>query len=49
MFYSKKCGAIKSVNIEKHRKKRVLFSKAKYALVEFAHEGSVDVRYYFDK
>ena len=43
MFYSKKCGAIKSVTIEKHRKKKTSFAKAKYALVEFAHKDSVEV------
>lgn len=43
MFYSKKCGAIKSVKIEKHRKKKTAFDKAKYALVEFAHKDSVEV------
>lgn len=43
MFYSKKCGAIKSVKIEKHRKKKASFNKAKYALVEFAHKDSVEV------
>ena len=43
MFYSKKCGAIKSVTIEKHRKKKTAFAKAKYALVEFAHKDSVEV------
>ncbi len=45
MFYSKKCGAIKSVTIEKHRKKKTSFAKAKYALVEFAHRDSVEVRW----
>ena len=44
MFYSKKCGAIRSVTIEKHRKKKTSFAKAKYALVEFAHKDSVEVR-----
>ncbi len=43
MFYSKKCGAIKSVKIEKHRKRKATFDKAKYALVEFAHKDSVEV------
>ena len=43
MFYSKKCGAIKSVKIEKHRKKKAAFAKANYALVEFAHKDSVEV------
>ena len=43
MFYSKKCGAIRSVTIEKHRKK-LSRAKAKYALVEFAHLDSVEVR-----
>ncbi len=43
MFYSKKCGAIKSVTIERHRKKKTSFAKAKYALVEFAHKDSVEV------
>lgn len=43
MFYSKKCGAIKSVTIEKHRKKKTSFAKAKYALVEFAHKDSMEV------
>ena len=44
MFYSKKCGAIKSVKIEKHRKKKAAFAKAMYALVEFAHKDSVEVQ-----
>ena len=43
IFYSKKCGAIKSVKIEKHRKKKAAFAKANYALVEFAHKDSVEV------
>ena len=43
MFYSKKCGAIKSVKVEKHRKKKSAFAKANYALVEFAHKDSVEV------
>ena len=43
MFYSNKCGAIKSVKIEKHRKKKTTFDKSKYALVEFAHKDSVEV------
>ncbi|XP_064385052.1 uncharacterized protein LOC135333952 isoform X2 [Halichondria panicea] len=43
MFYSKKCGAIKSVKIEKHRKRKTTFDKAKYALVEFAHKDSVEL------
>ena len=43
MFYSKKCGAIKSVKVEKHRKKKAAFAKANYALVEFAHKDSVEV------
>jgi hypothetical protein len=47
MFYSKKCGAIKSVKIEKHRKKKAAFAKANYALVEFAHKDSVEVNYNF--
>ena len=46
MFYSKKCGAIKSVKIEKHRKKKAAFAKANYALVEFAHKDSVEVYTY---
>ena len=44
MFYSKKCGAIKSVKMEKHRKKKATFAKAMYALVEFAHKDSVEVQ-----
>ena len=43
LFYSKKCGAIRSVKIEKHRKKKAVFAKANYALVEFAHKDSVEV------
>ncbi len=43
MFYSKKCGAIKSVKIEK-RQKKATYDKAKYALVEFAHKDSVEVQ-----
>ena len=43
MFYSKKCGAIKSVTLENHRK-RLSMAKAKYALVEFAHLDSVEVK-----
>ncbi len=45
MFYSKKCGAIKSVKIEK-RQKKTTYDKAKYALVEFAHKDSVEVVIY---
>ena len=44
MFYCKKWGAIKSVKIEKPRKKKAAFSKANYALVEFAHKDSVEVK-----
>ena len=47
MFYSKKCGAIKSVKIERHRKKKAAFAKAMYALVEFAHKDSVEVELLF--
>ena len=43
LFYSKKCGAIKSVTLENHRK-RLSMAKAKYALVEFAHLDSVEVK-----
>ena len=43
LFYSKKCGAITAVTIEKHRKKKAAFGKAKYAFVEFAHKDSVEV------
>ena len=31
------------MTIEKHRKKKTSFAKAKYALVEFAHKDSVEV------
>ena len=43
MFYQSKCGAIKSVKIERHKKKKAGFAKAMYALVEFAHKDSVEV------
>lgn len=44
LFYSKKCGAIKSVKIDVHKKKKAAFAKANYALVEFAHKDSVEVK-----
>ena len=43
MFYQGKCGAIKSVKIERHKKKKTSFAKSMYALVEFAHRDSVEV------
>lgn len=43
LFYSKKCGAIKSVKIDVHKKKKAAFAKANYALVEFAHKDSVEL------
>lgn len=45
MFYTNKCGAITSVTIEKHKKKKAAFAKSKYAIVAFAHSDSVEVSY----
>jgi Ran GTPase-activating protein (RanGAP) involved in mRNA processing and transport len=43
LFYSKKCGAITSITIEKHRKRKASFAKANYAFIEFAHKDSVEL------
>jgi hypothetical protein len=42
LFYSNRCGMCLNVSIHKHKTKSV-FSKAKYAFVEFAHPVSTEL------
>ncbi len=43
MFYTNKCGAITTVTISKHKKKKAVYAKSMYAVVAFAHSDSVEV------